>query len=57
MKVERISAITLKVRDMRASLRFYRDVLGLRVMYGGEEASFSSLSMEAGESVILNLEE
>ena len=56
MKVERISAVTLKVSDMRSSVRFYRDVLGLKVLYGGEEASFSSLSMGDGESAILNLE-
>ncbi len=56
MKVERVSAVTLKVRDMRSSVRFYRDILGLEVIYGGEGASFSSLSVADGENAILNLE-
>src|SRR5437016_3988223 len=30
-KIEKISAITLKVTDMEASVRFYRDVLGLEI--------------------------
>ncbi len=45
MKVEKISAVTIKVSDMRSSVRFYRDVLGLGVIYGGEGSSFSSLCM------------
>ena len=57
MKVEKISAVTLRVRDMWASVRFYRDVLGLKVIFGGEQASFSSLSMGDEESAILNLEQ
>ena len=57
MKVERISAVTLKVSDMRASVRFYRDVLGLKVIFGDEGSSFSSLSIGNGESAILNLEQ
>ena len=56
MRVERVSAVTLKVSDMRLSVRFYGDVLGLRVLYGGEEASFSSLCTDGGEHTILNLE-
>jgi catechol 2,3-dioxygenase-like lactoylglutathione lyase family enzyme len=35
----------------------YRDVLGLKVIFGGEEASFSSLCLGDGEHTILNLEE
>jgi len=31
-KIEKISAITLKVTDMEASVRFYRDVLGLELL-------------------------
>jgi catechol 2,3-dioxygenase-like lactoylglutathione lyase family enzyme len=57
VKVERISAVTLKVRDMGSSVRFYRDVLGLRLLYGGEGTSFSSLCMGDEESAILNLEQ
>jgi catechol 2,3-dioxygenase-like lactoylglutathione lyase family enzyme len=32
MKVEKISAVTLRVTNMRASVRFYRDVLGLELV-------------------------
>ena len=34
VNVEKISAITLTVRDMGASVRFYKDVLGLKMLYG-----------------------
>ena len=57
MKVERISAVTIKVSDMRSSVRFYRDVLGLGVIYGGEGSSFSSLCMGDEKNAILNLEQ
>ena len=43
MNVEKISAITLKVSDMRASVRFYKNLLGLKALCGGEQAYFSSL--------------
>ncbi|PYV66581.1 MAG: hypothetical protein DMG96_41965 [Acidobacteria bacterium] len=39
---------------MKASVQFYRDVLG---RYGGEAAGFSSLRAKDAESAILNLEE
>jgi len=56
VNVEKISAITLKVSDMRASVRFYKDILGLRMLYGGEQASFSSFCTGGADSAILNLE-
>jgi catechol 2,3-dioxygenase-like lactoylglutathione lyase family enzyme len=56
MNIERISAITLRVEDMRASVRFYRDVLGLEIIYGGEDACFSSLRTKEREGLTLNLE-
>ena len=56
MRVEKISAITLRVQNMRASVRFYREVLGLEITYGGEEAYFSSLRTNDGKNPILNLE-
>jgi catechol 2,3-dioxygenase-like lactoylglutathione lyase family enzyme len=34
MKVERISAVTLRVANVRNSVRFYRDVLGMEIIYG-----------------------
>ena len=57
MTVEKISAITLRVANMRRSVRFYKDVLGLEIIYGGEDADFSSLSTKDGTDPILNLEQ
>ena len=56
MRIEKISAITLEVSDMRRSVRFYHEVLGLEMLYGGEEASFSSFRTGGADSAILNLE-
>jgi catechol 2,3-dioxygenase-like lactoylglutathione lyase family enzyme len=57
VNVERISAVTLRVANMGESIRFYRDVLGLEIIYGGEEASFSSLRTKDGKNPVLNLEQ
>jgi catechol 2,3-dioxygenase-like lactoylglutathione lyase family enzyme len=38
------------------SVRFYRDVLGLELLYGGEDADFFSLRAKDAQSAILNLE-
>ena len=42
MSVESISAVTLAVTDMARSVVFYRDFVGLQLLYGGENASFTS---------------
>ena len=57
ISVERVSAVTLRVSDMKASVRFYRDVLGMELDYGGEGAGFSSLRPRDAASAILNLEQ
>src|SRR5258707_14815520 len=36
--IEKISAVTLRVANMTESVRFYRDVLGIELLYGGEDA-------------------
>ncbi len=54
--IEKISAITFRVLNMKASVQFYRNVLGMELLYGGERASFSSLRANDSESAILNLE-
>ena len=54
--IEKISAVTLRVANMMESVRFYRDVLGMELLYGGEDAGFSSLRAKAAQSAILNLE-
>ncbi len=41
-QIEGIAAVTLAVRNMARSLRFYR-ALGFTIRYGGENASFTSL--------------
>src|SRR6266478_6517321 len=43
LRVEKISAVTFRVSNMKSSVQFYRDVLGMEVLYGGEDARFSSL--------------
>ena len=53
--VEKISAVTLRVANMEASVRFYQDVLGLEIIYGGEGSYFTSLRTKDGDT-ILNLE-
>ena len=56
MTVERISAVTFRVSNMQASVQFYRDVLGMEMLYGGERSSFSSLRAGNADSAILNSE-
>ena len=53
--VEKISAVTLRVANMEASVRFYKDVLGLEIVYGGEGSYFTSFRTKGGDT-ILNLE-
>jgi catechol 2,3-dioxygenase-like lactoylglutathione lyase family enzyme len=57
VKIEKLSAITLMVTDMEASLRFYRDVLGMELLYGGPNAGFSSLRAPDTELPIINLQQ
>ena len=56
MTVEKMSAVTFRVLNMKASVRFYRDVLGMEIVFGGEDAFFSSLRAKGTEDPILNLE-
>ena len=53
--VETISAVTLRVANMEASVRFYKNVLGLDIIYGGEGSYFTSLRTKDGNT-ILNIE-
>jgi catechol 2,3-dioxygenase-like lactoylglutathione lyase family enzyme len=57
LRVEKISAVTFRVLDMRASVRFYRDALGMELLSGGEHTFFSSLRAKDGNTPILNLEQ
>ncbi len=55
--IEKISAVTFRVVNMTQSVRFYRDILGMELLYGGEDAGFSSLRGKDAQSAILNLEQ
>lgn len=55
MKVYRISAVTLKVRDMGKSCDFYSRIPGFRLVYGGATDTFTTFEVE-GSKVYLNLE-
>jgi len=55
--IGKISVVTLRVANMMESVRFYRDVLGMELLYGGEDAGFSSLRAKDAKSAILNLEQ
>ena len=48
MNVRSISAVTLAVADMARSVDFYRNKVGLEILYGGGEASFSSFKVGKG---------
>src|SRR5215813_7604281 len=47
--IESISAITLATHDMARAVRFYR-MLGFEVLYGGDDAAFTSF--RAGTSYL-----
>jgi catechol 2,3-dioxygenase-like lactoylglutathione lyase family enzyme len=55
--IEKISAVTFRVANMTESVRFYRDALGMELLYGGEDTGFSSLRAKDPQSAILNLEQ
>src|SRR5919197_3982547 len=58
MKVYRISAITLKVKDMEKSCSLYSMIPGFRLTYGGESSdSFTTFEIGKGSKrTYLNLE-
>jgi catechol 2,3-dioxygenase-like lactoylglutathione lyase family enzyme len=53
--VESISAITLVAADMAASVAFY-EVLGSEVVFGGVEASFTTLKLNNDQFLNLQLD-
>ena len=48
LTVQSISAITLAVADMARSVAFYRDCIGLPLLYGGPDAAFASFRVGEG---------
>jgi catechol 2,3-dioxygenase-like lactoylglutathione lyase family enzyme len=57
VQIQKISAVTLKVRDMARSVHFYNEILGVEIIYGGKKAVFTSLRTPGAEDAILNLEQ
>ena len=57
MGVETISAVTLAVSDMARSVVFYRDHVGLELLYGGEDAGFTSFRVGEGYLNVMLREE
>jgi catechol 2,3-dioxygenase-like lactoylglutathione lyase family enzyme len=55
--VQKISAVTFRVANMAESVRFYGNVLGMEIIYGGEDECFSSLRTRDAQYPILNLEQ
>ena len=48
MMVQQISAVTLAVQDMARAVEFYQDKVGLKMLYGGGDASFTSFEIGEG---------
>jgi catechol 2,3-dioxygenase-like lactoylglutathione lyase family enzyme len=48
LSVQSISAVTLIVADMAISVEFYREKVGLEMLYGGASASFTSFRIGEG---------
>jgi catechol 2,3-dioxygenase-like lactoylglutathione lyase family enzyme len=55
MKVYRISAVTLKIKDMGKSCNFYSRIPGFELVYGGVTDPFTTFEIE-GSKMCLNLE-
>ena len=56
VNVQKISAVTVVVASMPAGLRFYRDLLGMEVIYEDKNGYFPSLRTKGRKDPILNLE-
>ena len=48
MTIKSISAITLAVKDMARAVGFYRERVGMDLLYGGPAASFTSFRVGEG---------
>lgn len=55
MNIYRISAVTLKIRDMKKSFDFYSKLPGFKLIYGGATDPFTTFEIEGGNAH-LNLE-
>jgi hypothetical protein len=59
MRIKKISAITLKIQNMRKEWQFYSQLPGLSLSYGGPDCNFTSFEMKDDSSnskTYINLE-
>ncbi|MCI0560036.1 MAG: VOC family protein [Nitrososphaera sp.] len=56
MDVYRISAVTLKIKDMGKSCNFYSKLPGFELVYGGAASPFTTFEVGKGTKMYLNLE-
>ena len=55
MKVTKISAITLRISDMKKSVDFYSKIPNFKIVYGGSDSQFTSFLIDDVEKSYLNL--
>jgi len=55
MKVEKISAVTLPVSDMKKSIEFYSNIPNSKIVYVGTDSQFTSFLIDGTEKSYLNL--
>jgi len=56
LKINKISAVTLFVKDMHKSCEFYSRIPGFRIVCGGPSVNFTSFEIGEEEQMYLNLE-
>jgi len=55
MRVEKISAVTLPISDMKKSIEFYSKIPNFKIVYGGTDSQFTSFLIDGTEKSYLNL--
>ena len=55
MKVTKISAITLRISDMKKSVDFYSKIPNFKIIYGGSASQFTSFLIDDVSKSYLNL--
>ena len=55
MRVEKISAVTLPVSDMKKSIEFYSKIPNFKIVYGGSDSQFTSFLIDDMAKSYLNL--
>ena len=55
MKVSKISAITLRISDMKKSVKFYSKIPNFKIVYGGSDSQFTSFLIDDAVKSYLNL--